>query len=374
MTVERSSPEESEVGADDGDDSFPAVPLGQGATWRIDVVTESPTEWRIAGWAVPAAGPLQRLGFFANGTTGEVRRVHRPDVARFFPSRAGSDQAGFVLTVPAEPIGDITPEHPLRLSLSIDGKARDDLDYFYPGMAAEPVPPPENRRRVHGSEDLASYVLEGFSAFTKIERALVQACGRGYRSFGTVLDWGVGCGRISCWFEPDRAHGERVLIGIDVDETNLAWCDEHMPWMRSECVSALPPTALESESVDLVIGVSVFTHLREADMLLWLDELRRITRPGGILAVTTHGFSSLPLSGQPEDVHARLARDGFFDGGDNPDIDGAVDVDPGYYRNVFHTEDYIRSVWARFFTVIRILPALIGNHQDLVILRREALD
>jgi len=38
-----------------------------------------------------------------------------------------------------------------------------------------------------------------------------------------------------------------------------------------------------------VIGYSVFTHLTEAMQRQWLEELRRITAPGGLVLVTAHG-------------------------------------------------------------------------------------
>jgi hypothetical protein len=44
--------------------------------------------------------------------------------------------------------------------------------------------------------------------------------------------------------------------------------------------------------------------------------------------------------------------------------------DAEYYRNVFQTPEYVRSEWARYFDVVEIVPATIGNYQDLVIMRK----
>jgi len=42
----------------------------------------------------------------------------------------------------------------------------------------------------------------------------------------------------------------------------------------------------------------------------------------------------------------------------------------GYYGTMFMTHDEIRRKWSRWFSVDRIIPAYVGNHQDLVVLRR----
>jgi SAM-dependent methyltransferase len=343
---------------------------GSGATWCVDEVTRTTSgEWTAAGWAVPSEEGTELLEFFLDARRCEARRTERVDIARLFPRRRGSQEAGIVITAPSGRLVDATAGQPLRLSLSVGSQRRPDLDYFYPGVGGL-FPPPENRRRVHGDDSLCAYVLEGFSAFTKIERALRQVCRRRYNSFGTVLDWGVGCGRVARYFEPDRNASARALVGIDIDEMNVSWCRDNMPWMRVEHAGVTPPTSLRESSIDLVMGVSVFTHLREPDMLLWLEELHRISRRGAILALTTHGFVTFARSGGSDDQRESLRREGYLDLGGNLDISGAVAADPGYYRNVFHTEEYVRSVWGQHFDVLAVLPGLVGNHQDLVLLRR----
>ena len=54
----------------------------------------------------------------------------------------------------------------------------------------------------------------------------------------------------------------------------------------------------------------------------------------------------------------------------NPDLDGVIS-DPNYYKNVFHSHDYVRRVWPSLgLEVLRIVPGCIGNHYDLVVLQR----
>jgi len=337
------------------------------ANWCVDTIESSGGTWTLAGWAVSSEGRPETLEIGLNGRRCETRWSGRSDVATLFPGRTGSAEAGFSARAAGKgPRPDL--RRPLRLSLLVDGEEKPSLDYFYPGDKGI-VPPPENRRRVHGGDVLPSYLLEGCSAFVKIERVLTQACGRTYRSFTTILDWGVGCGRFSRYFEPDRRSAPGSLIGIDIDGVNVQWCKHHMPWMQVDQVDVSPPTSLGAGIADLVIGVSVFTHLREPDMFAWLEEMQRLVRPGGLVAVTTHGRTTFSRSGLGQEFGDRLEVVGYLDAGENPDIPGAT-PDAGYYRNVFHTEEYIRSVWGRFFTVVAVVPGLIGNHQDLVVLQR----
>src|SRR6185503_19151181 len=44
---------------------------------------------------------------------------------------------------------------------------------------------------------------------------------------------------------------------------------------------------------DLVIAVSIWSHFAENSALRWLEEMRRIIKPGGSLVMTTHGFRSI---------------------------------------------------------------------------------
>ena len=68
-------------------------------------------------------------------------------------------------------------------------------------------------------------------------------------------------------------------------------------------------------------------------------------------------------------MFARLQEDGFLDAGRNADLDGYTS-DHDYYRNTFHTEAYIRARWSRYFDILHIIPGAIGNHQDVVVLRK----
>jgi SAM-dependent methyltransferase len=59
-----------------------------------------------------------------------------------------------------------------------------------------------------------------------------------------------------------------------------------------------------------VYALSVFTHLDESQQLSWIAELRRVTKPGGLVLFTTHGpsFPHGDESFSTPEIAARLDR------------------------------------------------------------------
>jgi hypothetical protein len=51
---------------------------------------------------------------------------------------------------------------------------------------------------------------------------------------------------------------------------------------------------------------------------------------------------------------------------DLKDLIGEAD----YYKGAYHTHRYIMRNWSKYFKIVAIIPACIGNVQDLVIMRK----
>jgi SAM-dependent methyltransferase len=248
----------------------------------------------------------------------------------------------------------------------------EDHSYFLNDVSADhyPLPDGKRRKRVHGSEAEAAFRVVGVSNFVKIERALEKVIGKDYSQAGRILDWGCGCGRFGRYF---RDRGGCSLTGVDIDADNVNWCRENMSFGRFETVPLHPPSALADSSFDLLIGISVFTHLKEADQLEWLEELRRIASDGAILLMTVHGEAAMCRANLDAGRYYTCRQTGFLDNGCNSDLDALVQEgllrEPGYYRNVFHTPQYIHETWAKHFEILKIIPGYIGSFQDLVVMR-----
>jgi trans-aconitate methyltransferase len=107
----------------------------------------------------------------------------------------------------------------------------------------------------------------------------------GRRPLTTILDFGCGWGRITRLFTRDVE--AKQLWGIDCMQSAIEICRATNTYSRFELVNPHPPTTLPPDTFDLVYAYSVFSHLSEAAHLTWLEEFRRVLKPGGLLVVTT---------------------------------------------------------------------------------------
>jgi SAM-dependent methyltransferase len=229
-----------------------------------------------------------------------------------------------------------------------------------------PLPPVGNRFRVHGNDNVLGYLMEGYSAFVKLEKALQEQLGLEYKDFHRILDWGCGSGRMGRYF-----HGLTTtqLTGVDIDSDNVRWCSQNLRFGHFQQVPLHPPTALSDSSFDLLIGLSVFTHLGEKVQFEWLRELQRISAKSAVLLMTFHGNTSLCHAGVADRLVSHEKSGGFLDIGASVVLKGFVD-DEEYYRRTYHSVDYVMKHWSEFFEIVSILPGYIGNNQDLVIMRK----
>ena len=104
-----------------------------------------------------------------------------------------------------------------------------------------------------------------------------------------MLDWGCGCGRVLRHYAP--LFDSVAFTGTDIDEAMIEWDRANITGVRFELNGAHPPLPCGDEAFDLVYGASVFTHLDEELQAEWLGELQRVTKPGGLVLLSTHGVS-----------------------------------------------------------------------------------
>ena len=115
--------------------------------------------------------------------------------------------------------------------------------------------------------------------------------------------------------------------------------------------------------------MSVFSHLREKDQAEWLSELSRISKPGAALLMSTMGEATVGRCPWTEEMWNLWKTTGFLAGANRTDLEGYIE-DEDYYVNAYMTEEYIRKNWSRTFDIVDFIPAYIGNHQDLVVMRK----
>jgi 2-polyprenyl-3-methyl-5-hydroxy-6-metoxy-1,4-benzoquinol methylase len=230
------------------------------------------------------------------------------------------------------------------------------------------VPDAVRQKRVVSWAHAGTFVHEGYS-HCQIYKALAEGvAGRAPASFESMLDWGCGCGRVTRHLISGKLPHQRVT-GIDIDADNVAFAAGHYPGGTFQAVGLLPPTTFADASFDFVVATSVMTHLDEPTQFQWLAELKRVTRPGAVVILTTHGPTAVAWSNCPMDWLERWERLGIDASAVLDHLKGFIPSDD-YYRNTFHTHKYIRENWSKYFTVRDIVGGVIA-HQDAVVMTRD---
>jgi SAM-dependent methyltransferase len=225
-----------------------------------------------------------------------------------------------------------------------------------------PPPPMELQTRVLGL--YSPYFIEsGWRTFEVFEKALAGV-GCLIRRCETVLDFGCGCGRVLRAFH--HMSPQAKLFGSDIDPEAIQWLNQNcQQWAHFSTNAASPPFAFSADSFDLIYSISVFTHLPEAMQISWLAELQRVAKSGSFVLATVHGeeqHSVLNASNRAEFI-----RTGFcYVEEKTPTTEGL----PAFYQTTFHSRDYIRNVWSRYFEVVTIDPLAVDGHSDLIILKK----
>jgi SAM-dependent methyltransferase len=231
------------------------------------------------------------------------------------------------------------------------------------------IPDANRMRRVSGHADGAKFVLRGRTHFQSV-RSLAERHGMPLTAMTRVLDWGVGCGRIARHVLHLCPQVE--LHGIDIDADNIAWCAANLPGGHFAVGPLMPPLPFPDDYFDFIYANSVFTHLTEAAQNCWLAELARVLRPDGKALATVHGETSVAYQRLPLDWIARWTNRGIDDDSINPVLMGVI-ADERYYRNTFHTANYIRRHWNKWVDVRAIEKHIIVS-QDAVIFTKNQSD
>ena len=210
-------------------------------------------------------------------------------------------------------------------------------------MEAPPMPPRELRARVGVRDDAANFDEIGARCRTTIDRLLPDEWSWEGRR---VLDFGCGPGRTLRHLQAEAERCE--LIGCDIHEPSVAWVQRNLAVRAFTCGDE-PPLPLAAGSVDLVLAVSVFTHLTDS-WAPWLAELARVLAPDGMLLLTFHGPGLWSRSAG--------ARFGFpFDERIGMHVEQPwEDFENGHGPAVWHGDWWLREHLARGFELLELIP------------------
>ena len=212
------------------------------------------------------------------------------------------------------------------------------------------LPPAALRFRVSESLSVPAFLQVGERCSWLIEAAADLNAAR------RVLDFGSGCGRTLRWLL--KAGHSAEFHGVDVDREAIKWCTAHYPQARFAVSNPQPPLPFPDGHFDLVYCLSVFTHLNEAMQDAWIDELRRVLSPGGVLLMSVHGAAAAAQL-RPE-IGEELARAGFV----HKRSQKLKGILPDWYHTTLHTPEYIeRRLTERGFDhfAYEVIPDGIQN-------------
>jgi SAM-dependent methyltransferase len=221
-----------------------------------------------------------------------------------------------------------------------------------------PLPPPEMIRLVAGqqsSHQLYRRFLDGGTRLAERIAAVARDAGTPLESLASMLDFGCGCGRtMRNWKRLERV----ALHGTDYNPYMIEWCRDNLSFASFEVNELEPDLPYPDDSFDLVYSYSVFTHLPEALQRPWIEELARVTRPGGHVFVTFHGeflAARLPAAERERLLAGEVVTCAFGEPGTNA-------------WAAYHPDAWVRALDPHL-QVVSHLPGHRANPQDTYLLR-----
>jgi SAM-dependent methyltransferase len=191
-----------------------------------------------------------------------------------------------------------------------------------------------------------------------------------------VLDFGCSSGRVSRVlkaYEPGADY-----TACDPNAPAIEWAAENLPGIRFLVSPLAPPLELEPESYDAAFAISVWSHFDKEPGLAWLEEMRRVLKPGGTLLLTTQGFASVrgfierdPSAGNQDFMRGLvhwLYVEGFvffpiFDGDD-------WGVPAEGWGMAFMTPEWLLSQTTPAWRTLLYRPGAVEGSQDLFVLQK----
>jgi SAM-dependent methyltransferase len=222
-----------------------------------------------------------------------------------------------------------------------------------------PLPPAWMRAQVGPLHADAGFFLRSGRHNAELIREVLLEDGSSVEDLDALLDWGCGCGRVLRHWS-DLPH-TRVL-GCDINPKMVQWCNENLPFAEAAENGLSPPLPYGEATFDLVYAFSVMTHLSEELQHVWVEECRRVLKPGGYLLFSTLG-------------EYFVSRDRLTDKEQRSFTSGNLVV---LYESsagtslcsAYHPPDYVRRAFAGELDVVSFRPAADDGRHDLHLLRK----
>lgn len=209
-----------------------------------------------------------------------------------------------------------------------------------------PIPPLGLRSRVWGAyTDIKTFLQQEDQMKQLLD--VLERSGARLEEFEAILDFGCGAGRAIRQFPALKERLKRARVhGSDINREQIEWCKRHLPFAEFRLNNPAPPLSYEADTFDFIYTFSVFTHLSESQQREWMDELRRVMKPGGYLLLTTCGEAYFDTLGPQEKEAFRRGRLVVRHG------DASGDAERYNECIAFHPKDYLFKELAEGFEVV----------------------
>lgn len=205
-----------------------------------------------------------------------------------------------------------------------------------------PVPSSELLVLVAGTADVRWFLRSGKKGFDSIKEILNKNQIE-LNDLSKILDFGCGCGRVMRHW---RHLKKGQLFGTDYNPDLIVWCRNNLPFASFDVNNLTPPLNYENEEFDFVYALSVLTHLPEDVQFSWMQELKRIIKPGGYLLVTVHGAYYV---NQLSDTEAQQFHNDQL-------VVRSAQASGTNLCATFHPEKYVRDKLSDGFSVVDFIP------------------
>ncbi|MEM1149141.1 MAG: class I SAM-dependent methyltransferase [Pseudomonadota bacterium] len=232
--------------------------------------------------------------------------------------------------------------------------------------------PADNLRRI-GCANMGSFISGG-TLIAKTMVPVVQEHARGIEA-PQVLDFGCGIGRVAL---PMHHYLKLPTHCSDIDQSAVAWLGTRITDAHCTINTFDPPLPFADESMDVVYSVSIWTHLSKEMERPWLEEVRRVLKPGGTALITTSSYAALKTrkrKGIPawmEVTDEQLDEEGIIYT-ESKYLESKKENFPGVtssYGMTAHSPLWVRDQWSKVMEVRETRLAVIAGTQDLNILKK----
>lgn len=252
------------------------------------------------------------------------------------------------------------------------------------GLIDFPVPPNSSMRKT-SSRSIRHYYRSGIQTSLPIATCATRELVALDKNI-KILDFGCGVGRQLLHFT--RHYPNPDYFACDIDDSSINFIRKHYPQVKTYQNDFHPPLQYPDDFFDMVYSVSIFSHLRLEDHGPWLDELARVTKPGGTCFLTFEGETALralaPVFEKDAEILVKELRERGALYKEYNYLRKSVQKQntlktasllvgvTGSYGNTVLSPEHIRRAWnTDRLQVLDILEGVIDYRQDLAVLRRK---